>query len=262
VFRLVDEVMKANATPYYLIGLTAAELLLLEENIDPYESMKKWRDMDFAIRVSSMEACQRIRNHLVEAGFIVHKKPFSLRHHAYSVAMELVPFGEIETAEVSNPVMEKILLKAIGIREALEQSTLVILDDKLVAEVPPLHGIAMLMLISWSGNPRRGIDLDDFYWIFINYLQMESDTILARYGEAIREPMNEPDLIVAEVIGMRIAELVHKSPKLRRRLLGLFDKSNHLSKQGIAWVLHRRIRLELKHSVEIVKRLRRGMMSG
>jgi hypothetical protein len=86
------------------------------------------------------------------------------------------------------------------------------------------------------------------------------DTILASYSEAIREPMNEPDLIVAEVMGIRMAELLHKSPMLKHRLLELFVKSNHLSKQGLAWTLHRRIGLDLKCTVGIVKRLGIGMM--
>ena len=263
VFRLVEEVMRANDTPFYLLGLPAAELQLLQEEyyIEPFSSRKKWKDMDFAMRVPSLEVCERIKDQLVSKGFIEVKKPFGLRHPTYMVATELVPFGEIETGGAEDAVIEKISAKALGLREALEQSTLELLDDKLVAEVPALHGIAMLALLSWSDNPKtRGMDLRLFDRIVGNYFPVETDTVLARYDEALREPLDDFIANAAEVIGMRIAELVHKSPVLKKRLLRLVHKNNHLSKQGLAWALHRRIGFDLRYAVRIVKRLRRGML--
>jgi predicted nucleotidyltransferase len=168
-FKLVDEVMRENAIPYYLIGRTAADLLHLEEDIDPFEMPEKWKEVDFAMKVSSLEVCERIKAQLLNKGFKATKKPFNLRHPVYNVATELVPFGEIEAAAPRDPAIENITAKSLGLREALEQSTLVLLDDKLVAEVPPLHGLAMLDLISWSERPAtRTTDLDHFWWIFIN----------------------------------------------------------------------------------------------
>jgi predicted nucleotidyltransferase len=93
VFKIVDEVMKNNGTTYYLIGVNATDLQLLEKGFKPARGTK---DIDFAVMVPSFENYDKIKQDLIAKGFNQIKDVFTLYYKPYNVVIDLLPFGQIE----------------------------------------------------------------------------------------------------------------------------------------------------------------------
>lgn len=156
VFQLIDEVLHQHQVPYYLIGVNAISLKLLQDGIKPSRGTK---DIDFAIMVSSFEVYDSIKNDLIKKGFNAVKAPYTLYHPQYKVAIDLLPFGDIEENDTINFHEREVEMVVLGFKETLEEAETLVLDEPLVVKVPPLHGMCVLKLIAWSDRPEhRGSD--------------------------------------------------------------------------------------------------------
>jgi len=93
VFQIADEVLTKLEIPYYLIGVSAIALELLKSGIKPSRGTK---DIDFAIMISSLKEFDDIVTGLEGKGFHKAKAPWTLYHSEYNVAIDLLPFGQIE----------------------------------------------------------------------------------------------------------------------------------------------------------------------
>ncbi len=92
-FDCIDEVMQELQVPYYLIGVSAIALELLKEGIKPSRGTK---DIDFAVMVSSMKEYEQISDALEAKGFNKVAAPWTFYSVKFKVAIDLLPFGEIE----------------------------------------------------------------------------------------------------------------------------------------------------------------------
>lgn len=99
VFKMVDEVMKLNGSPFYLIGVNAADLQLLKQGVKPSRGTK---DIDFAVMTPSFQGYEKIKDDLIAKGFNQAKVPFTLYHPKYNAAIDLLPFGQIEENDTIN----------------------------------------------------------------------------------------------------------------------------------------------------------------
>jgi predicted nucleotidyltransferase len=94
VFQIVDEVVKINEAPYYLIGVNATDIQLLKQGIKPSRGTK---DIDFAVMVSTFQEYDKIMNDLIARGFNkVKDTAITLYNPTYNVAIDVLPFGQIE----------------------------------------------------------------------------------------------------------------------------------------------------------------------
>ncbi|WP_221407841.1 hypothetical protein [Reichenbachiella faecimaris] len=93
VFEDIDKIMSAHHLPYYLIGVSAIALELLKKGIKPNRGTK---DIDFAIMVSTIHQYEEISKTLTNEGYNKVKAPWTFYSEKYNVAIDILPFGEIE----------------------------------------------------------------------------------------------------------------------------------------------------------------------
>jgi predicted nucleotidyltransferase len=72
VFNIVDEVLTKRCIPYYLVGVSAIALELLQDGKKPSRGTK---DIDFAIMISSLEDFENVVADLEHFGFNKVKAP-------------------------------------------------------------------------------------------------------------------------------------------------------------------------------------------
>ena len=79
----------------------------------------------------------------------------------FKVAIDLLPFGEIEENYTVNFNERYTDLHVLGFSEVLEEAVQVEIEEK-IANIPPLPGMVILKLIAWSDRPEeRENDLSD-----------------------------------------------------------------------------------------------------
>lgn len=99
VFDLIDERFKSREIPYYLLGATAISLELLKDGIKPSRGTK---DIDFAIMVSSYGDYERLIEEIKKKGFVNVTDPWTFYHKEFDVAIDILPFGQIEENNTVN----------------------------------------------------------------------------------------------------------------------------------------------------------------
>ena len=258
VFRIVDEVLKANDAPYYLIGVTATDIQLLKEGIKPSRGTK---DIDFAVMVSSFEEYDKIKDDLIKNGFNQVKVPFTLYHSEFNLAIDLLPFGQIEQSDTVNFTEREVTMNVLGFKETLEHPNKVILDDTLSIQVPPLHGMVMLKLISWSDRPEvRVTDLEDIYRIISHYFDTESDSIFTDHFDLLDADPFDQKLIAAEVMGRNISAILKKSPRLQERVMKVLDENTtEPSKSSIGKHWASRYHIDVEYAINILNSIKKGI---
>ncbi len=115
-FDCIDEVMQELKIPYYLIGVSAIALELLKQGIMPSRGTK---DIDFAVMISGMNEYENISAALDAKGFKKASAPWTFYSNAYKVAIDLLPFGEIEQNYTVNFNERYTDLHVLGFREVM-----------------------------------------------------------------------------------------------------------------------------------------------
>lgn len=258
VFQIVDEVMKANKAPYYLIGVNATDLQLLKEGVKPTRGTK---DIDFAVMVSSFQDYEKIKADIIARGFNQVKDPFTLYHPTYNAAIDLLPFGQIEESDTNNFEEREIIMNVLGFKETLAEPSIILLDDVLVVEVPPLHGMVVLKLIAWSDRPEiRANDLEDIYRIVKHYYDVVGEAIFDEYADLLEIDPFDEKLIAARVMGRRISPILKKSVKLKDRvMLVLQENITEAGKSSIGKHWAGKYGIELAYAINILINLKKGI---
>src|SRR5690554_2337263 len=150
-FDCIDQIMKDHQVPFYLIGVNAMALELLKKGIKPSRGTK---DIDFAIMISSMDKYEEISQSLVQNGYNKVKAPWTFYSDKYNVAIDILPFGQIEENDTINFNKRYSDLHVLGFREVLEEAVEVEIEEKVV-NIPPLPGMIVLKLVAWSDRPEE-----------------------------------------------------------------------------------------------------------
>lgn len=224
VFQIIDEVLTQNDIPYYLIGVNAIALELLEKGHKPSRGTK---DIDFAIMIASLEAFKEVTGRLEERGFTKVSAPWTFYHEAYKAVVDLLPFGEVEQNDTVNFNERYTDLHVLGFKEVLAQSKEIWIEEK-VARIPPLHGMVILKLVAWSDRPEeRDNDPFDILFIIRKYFDLEYDDIFDNHYDAFPDGGNEFDQlqIAARVLGRKSAAILAQSEKLKERILNVLEQN-------------------------------------
>lgn len=222
VFDSIDEVMVKRNVPYYLIGASAIALELLKKGIKPSRGTK---DIDFAIMISSIRDFERIVDELGAFGFNKVEAPWTLYHSQYNVAIDLLPFGEIEEYFTINFNERAIDLHVLGFNEVLQDVSRVAIEDKYV-QIPTLPGMVVLKLIAWSDRPEeRGSDLYDILRIIEHYFELEYDDILENHQDTFPDEDFDRLRISARVLGRKTSKFLALSETIYKRIQQLIHKN-------------------------------------
>jgi predicted nucleotidyltransferase len=259
VFQIVDEVMKVNGTPYYLIGVNATDIQLLKQGIKPSRGTK---DIDFAVMVSSFHEYDKIMNGLIARGFNkVKDTAITLFNLTYNVAIDILPFGQIEEHHTLNFTEREVIMNVLGFKETLSQHKEVLVDDVFTINVPPLHGMVILKLISWSDRPEiRATDLDDIFRIVKYYYDTEGDAVFNEHFDLLGADPFDEKLIAARIMGRRIAEILKMSVALMQRvMLVIKENSSDPAKSSIGRHWASKNRIDVEYGISILKNIQIGI---
>lgn len=259
VFELIDQVMKEHQLPYYLIGVSAIALKLLQKGIKPSRGTK---DIDFAVMISSIHDFNQIVESLENRGFEKVKAPWTFYAKQWKVAVDILPFGEIEQNDTVWFNERYSDLHVLGFKEVMENSEIQLIEEKIV-HIPPLPGMILLKLVAWSDRPEeRDNDLADILLIIKHYFDINSDLIYDHYFHIFPnedEPFDELR-IAAEVLGMEARRFLQKSKNLEKRILNVLERNlSDILQSRISREWARREGWELEKSFGILLAFSKGI---
>lgn len=257
-FDCIDKIMKEHNVPYYLIGVSAIALELLKKGIKPSRGTK---DIDFAIMISSMAQYDSISNTLIKSGFNKVKAPWTFYSDTYNVAIDILPFGEIEEKDTMNFTKRNSDLHVLGFSEILEESASVAIEEKVV-NIPPLPGMVLLKLVAWSDRPEeRDNDLADILKIIEHYFDLEFDDIVENHNDTFPEDNFDQMKIAAEVLGRKAGLFLNKSERLSERILSVLKENlSDASKSNIARDWARRLNAEIEYAHSLLEAFYKGIL--
>ncbi|PIQ48401.1 MAG: hypothetical protein COW03_10265 [Cytophagales bacterium CG12_big_fil_rev_8_21_14_0_65_40_12] len=256
-FDCIDEVMQELKIPYYLIGVTAIALELLKEGIKPSRGTK---DVDFAVMISSIDEYEKISTELEVRDFKRVAAPWTFYSDTFKVAIDLLPFGEIEENYTVNFNERHTDLYALGFREVLEEAVQVEIEEKIV-NIPPLPGMVILKLIAWSDRPEeRENDLSDILKIIQHYYELAWDEIVELHYDTLdKEPFDQL-LIAAEVLGRKSSIYLQKSDTISIRILRVMENNLHdAAKSAIAKEWARKLDTDLAYAMALLSAFQKGL---
>lgn len=259
VFDCIDEVMMKLNVPYYLIGVSAIALELLKDGIKPSRGTK---DIDFAIMIASIQEFELIVEELNNYGFNKVEAPWTLYNNKFNVAIDLLPFGEIEENFTINFNERYTYLHVLGFSEVLQNPETVQIEEKSV-QIPSLPGMVILKLIAWSDRPEeRDTDLYDILRIIKHYFDLNFDEIVEHHNDTFPEEGNLDQLkIAARVLGRKASRFLNISEVISNRILKTLNdntidpKNSAIAKQ---WVSKKE--WDLEYAVQILEEFKLGLI--
>jgi predicted nucleotidyltransferase len=256
-FDCIDEVMQELQIPYYLIGVSAIALELLKEGIKPSRGTK---DIDFAVMISSITAYEEISIALEARGFKKVAAPWTFYSDTFKVAIDLLPFGEIEENYTVNFNERYTDLHVLGFKEVMEESVQVKIEEK-IAKIPPLPGMVILKLIAWSDRPEeRENDLSDILRIIQHYYNLKWDEIVEKHYDTLDKEPFDHLLIAAEVLGRDSRLYLQKSEAISKRVLKVLETNlEEASKSAIAKDWARKLDKEIEYAFALLGAFQKGI---
>ncbi len=256
-FDCIDEVMQELQIPYYLIGVSAIALELLKDGIKPGRGTK---DIDFAVMISGINEYEKISEALVARGFKKVAAPWTFYSDVFKVAIDVLPFGEIEENYTVNFNDRYTDLHVLGFREVMEEAVQVEIEEK-IANIPPLPGMVILKLIAWSDRPEeRENDLSDILRIIQHYYTLKWDEIVEQhYDTLVIEPFDQL-LISAEVLGRNSRLYLQKSEVISTRILKVLENNVQVAtKSAIAKEWARKLDSDIEYAFDLLSAFQKGI---
>jgi len=256
-FDCIDDVMQQLEVPYYLIGVSAIALELLKEGIKPSRGTK---DIDFAIMISSIKEYENIIAALEAKGFNKVTAPWTFYSAEFKVAIDLLPFGEIEENYTVNFNERYTDLHVFGFREVMSEAVQVEIEEK-IANIPPLPGMVILKLIAWSDRPEeRENDLADILKIIRHYYDLKWDEIVEKHDDTLDNEPFDQLLIAAEVLGRNSRLYLQKSNAISTRILHVLETNlEDASKSVIAKEWARRLDSDVEYAFTLLSAFQKGI---
>lgn len=156
---ILREIQKASQTlgfEAFMIGAMARIILL--EHVHGLNAGRVSNDMDFAIAIANWERYAAIKTYLIQSARFVqsseqtHRLIFNSNTQQHGFEIDLIPFGEIETAEnaIHWPPEMTIIMNVTGYEDALQSALQVELAPDLVISICALPSIAILKIFAWA----------------------------------------------------------------------------------------------------------------
>jgi predicted nucleotidyltransferase len=257
-FDCIDDVMRSFQVPYYLVGVNAMDLELLKNGILPSRGT---RDIDFAVMVSSMMEYENVSAALKIKGFNKVAAPWTFYNAKFKVAVDLLPFGEIEENYTINFNERRVDLHVLGFREVLEEAVEVQIEES-IANIPALPGMVILKLIAWSDRPEeRGDDLHDILKIIQHYYTLAWDEIVEKHFDTLGRELFDEMHIAAEVLGRNARLYLQKSKAIEIRILQVLESNLHnAAKSTIAKEWARKLDSDIEYAFDMLSAFYRGIV--
>jgi predicted nucleotidyltransferase len=256
VFNIIDNTLLKLNIPYYLVGVSAVALELLKEGIKPSRGTK---DIDFAIMIGSITEFEQVVVELENEGFNKVKAPWTFYHPNYNLAIDLLPFGQIEENDTENFNERNTDLHVLGFKEVMQHAIPVAIEEKF-AQIPPLHGMVILKLIAWNDRPEeRDNDLKDILLIIKEYFDINSNEIFECHFDTFPEEFDKI-IVSARVLGRKAAKIIQVSDKVRNRVIEVLMKNTtNIENSPIADRWARENDWTIAYAISILENLKLGI---
>ena len=256
-FDCIDEVMQELKIPYYLIGVSAIALELLKQGIKPSRGTKY---IDFAVMISSINEYKNISAAIEARGFKKVDAPWTFYSDVFKVAIDLLPFGEIEENYTVNFNERYTELHVLGFREVMEEAVQVEIGEK-IANIPALPGMVILKMIAWSDRPdERGDDLPDILKIINHYYDLSWDEIVEKHYDTLENDPFDKKITAAEVLGRNARLYLQKSEAISARVLQVLESNlKDVTKSAIAKVWARKLDSDIEYAFALLNAFQKGI---
>ncbi len=252
-FDCIDEVMRE----LHMIGASAIALEMLKQGIKPGRGTK---DIDFAVMISGMNEYANITAAMEARGFRKVAAPWTFYSDELKVAIDLLPFGEIEENYTANFNERHTDIHLLGFREVMEEAVQVNIEEK-IANIPPLPGMVILKLIAWSDRPEeRENDLSDILKIIQHYYDLEWDEIVEHHYDTLEKEPLDQRIISAEVLGRKSRLYLEKSKAISERVLQVLDTNlQDAAKSAIAKEWARKLGTDIEYGFALLSAFQKGI---
>lgn len=263
VVRKVNDAVRKTATPYFLAGATAREVML--HHVFGRPPGRRTLDVDFGIAVKDWRHFQDLKTALVEqAGFT--PLPGRIERLSYPatppVVVDLIPFGGVEGSDrkIAWPPDEDIVMTVAGFNEALESAVLVQLDLDLIIKVVCLPALITLKLLAWTERKHENRDAEDIHVLLKQYGDAGNEDRLFGEDLAVLEAEGyDFEVAGAYLIGLDAARLI--SPDTRRRIAAIL-KSERQLQQLVNQIAMRTTAGHVERCELLVTKFRDAFLSG
>lgn len=157
--------------------------------------------------------------------------PWTFYHKGFDIAINILPFGEIEENNTVNFNQRNIDFHVLGLSTVLltEESNTVLIDEKIV-NIPSLHGMILLKLVAWSDRPeKRENDLGDILLILSNYYWFLMDSIYDNHPDLLDllndDGENSQRIVAARVLGREAANFLRSHNQLKERIFSVLEEN-------------------------------------
>jgi len=232
VFSLIEKVCKVLKVPIYLIGAHAKIILMLEKGIRPSRGTK---DIDFAIMIPDITSYDHFLTELEKAGFRKVREPYRVIYDKTNTVVDILPFGQIEEESTIKFTDRNTELSVLGMGEVLDKA-IQIGHEGFEIRVPPLVGIMILKLISWSEKPDRKKDLDDTFEIIKDYFEFSQEDFYTNHLEMVDKLNTENFILEAGsfMIGVEMGKIMKEDSLLRDTILKIINSELNESPGSIS----------------------------
>ena len=173
-------------------------------------------DIDLALAVRDWQVFDDLRERLIASKEFTRRPrvPHALRH-VTGLAVDLVPFSGVETAErrIAWPPDNDFVMDVFGFQEALAAAHDVNLPDNIPAKLISLPALAMLKLVTWKArhNHTPGKDAHDLMLIAGNYCALgNADRLWDEFAGWTDEDQFDYDLAGARMLGRDMRALLDR----------------------------------------------------
>lgn len=198
---------------YYLIGAFVREVWT--DHVTGLPVKRATNDLDFAFYINNLDQYDNLKAYLVE------KEKFTLSAEPYRILspdrriVDLIPFGAIENnSEVELNGAKPFKLSVFGTREVTENAQIVEGNFKVIT----LPGLCVMKLISWNENPGRQKDIEDFYYILLNYSNIVEDNLFLDENLSFLEKYDDMRIVGAKILGKEMHQIIGSSADLNSKI--------------------------------------------
>jgi predicted nucleotidyltransferase len=220
----ISRIASSLRIPFFLIGATARDMLLIVHNIQTYRATL---DIDIGIKVPNWEKFNKLKKGLVETDRFTSTKEEQKLKYKDHIEIDIIPFGAIsdENHNINWPSQDTVM-NVLGFEETFRHAQMARLSSKPVLGVKlvTLPGLAVMKIFSWKDKyPERKKDTTDLFLITRHYTDAGN---FERIPEEMPELLESDDFDYvkagARLLGRDIAKVLN--PATKKEVLDILEK--------------------------------------
>lgn len=227
----IDIIARDLKLTFFIVGATARDILL--QHAHGIHTTRATLDVDIGVSVSDWEQFRTLKEALVRTGKFSPTRQAQRLLFDDELLLDIIPFGGVaeESHSISWPPEYDTQMSVVGFQECYQHavSVLVRAVPDLAVKVVSLAGLAILKLVSWDDNERRGKDAADLFFIMRNYIDAGNIDRFFEEADILKAEASDYDRSSAHFLGRKIARMADQATKAK--LAGILERET-ASSQG------------------------------